>query len=73
MAKPKSWVQKFREAAREDGADESEERFNATLKDLAKRSRESKTSEDDEGASGLTQPPKQPQAPAISGMRRTCL
>jgi hypothetical protein len=39
MAK-KSQVQKFREAAKEAGTDESEERFNATLKDLAKSSRE---------------------------------
>jgi hypothetical protein len=35
MAK-KTQVQKFREAAREAGADDSEEHFNATLKDLAK-------------------------------------
>ena len=38
MAK-KSQVQKFREAARQAGADESEERFNATLKDLARSPR----------------------------------
>lgn len=36
MAKDKSQVQKFREAAREAGTDKSEERFTATLKDLAK-------------------------------------
>jgi hypothetical protein len=42
MAKKKSQVQKFREAAKEAGADESEERFNATLKDLAKTPREAK-------------------------------
>lgn len=39
MAK-KSQVQKFREAAKETGTDESEERFNATLKDLAKAPRD---------------------------------
>jgi hypothetical protein len=33
-------VQKFREAAKEAGTDESEERFNATLKDLAKAPRD---------------------------------
>jgi hypothetical protein len=42
MAKKKSQVEKFREAAREAGTDESEERFNATLKDLAKSPREAK-------------------------------
>jgi hypothetical protein len=36
MAKKKSQIDKFHEAAREAGTDESEERFNATLKDLAK-------------------------------------
>jgi hypothetical protein len=39
MARPvkkKSKVEKFREAAREAGTDESEERFNATLKDWLK-------------------------------------
>jgi len=41
MAK-KSQVEKFREAAKEAGTDESEERFNATLKDLAKSPREEK-------------------------------
>jgi len=35
MAK-KSQVEKFREAAKEAGTDDSEERFNATLKDMAK-------------------------------------
>ncbi len=39
MAK-KSQVQKFREAARKAGTDESEERFNATLEHLAKTRRE---------------------------------
>ncbi len=39
MAK-KSQIKKFREAAREAGTDDSEERFNATLKDLAKSPRE---------------------------------
>jgi hypothetical protein len=41
MAK-KSQVEKFREAARQAGTDESEERFNKTLKDLAKSPREAK-------------------------------
>jgi hypothetical protein len=36
----KTQIQKFREAAKEAGADESEERFNKTLKDLAKLPRE---------------------------------
>lgn len=36
MAKQKSQVEKFREAAREAGTDESEGAFNATLKNLAK-------------------------------------
>ncbi len=36
MAKEKTQIQKFREAAKEAGTDESEERFNATLKGLAK-------------------------------------
>jgi hypothetical protein len=40
MATKKSQVQKFREAAKEAGADNSEARFNATLKDLAKSPRE---------------------------------
>jgi hypothetical protein len=39
MAK-KSQLQKFREAAREAGTDDSEERFNMTLKQLAKKRRE---------------------------------
>jgi hypothetical protein len=33
---------KFRVAAKEAGTDESEERFNATLKDLAKSTRKAK-------------------------------
>jgi hypothetical protein len=41
MAK-KSQVQKFREAAKEAGTDESEERFNKTLKDLAKSPRDAR-------------------------------
>ena len=41
MAK-KSQVEKFREAAKEAGTDDSEERFNATLKDMAKSPREAK-------------------------------
>jgi len=36
----KSQVEKFREAAREVGTDQSEERFNEALKDLAKRPRD---------------------------------
>lgn len=36
MTKKKSQVDKFREAAKEAGTDESEERFNDTLKGLAK-------------------------------------
>jgi hypothetical protein len=40
MAKQKSQVEKFREAAEEAGTDDSEKRFNATLKDLAKPPRE---------------------------------
>jgi hypothetical protein len=40
MAKQKSQIEKFREAAKEAGTDDSEERFNATLKDLAKTPRE---------------------------------
>jgi hypothetical protein len=44
MAK-KSQVQKFRDAARAANADGSEERFNATLKDLAKSPREAKALE----------------------------
>ena len=39
MAK-KSQIEKFREATKEAGTDDSEERFNATLKDLAKTPRE---------------------------------
>jgi len=42
MAKQKSQVEKFREAAKEAGTDDSEERFNATLKDMAKSPREAK-------------------------------
>ncbi len=41
MAKQKSQVEKFREAAKEAGTDDSEERFNATLKVLAKTPRQS--------------------------------
>jgi hypothetical protein len=40
MAKQKTQIEKFREAAKEAGTDESEERFNATLKGLAKSPRE---------------------------------
>ena len=36
MSQKKSQVEKFREAAREAGADGSEDAFNATLKHLAK-------------------------------------
>lgn len=38
MAK-KTQIQKFRDAARKAGTDKSEERFNATLKGLAKAPR----------------------------------
>jgi hypothetical protein len=41
MAK-KTQIQKFREAAKEAGTDDSEERFNKTLKDMAKSPREGK-------------------------------
>jgi hypothetical protein len=41
-ASKKSQVEKFREAARKAGTDESEARFNTTLKDLAKAPREPK-------------------------------
>jgi hypothetical protein len=41
MAK-KTQIQKFREAAKEAGTDDSEERFNTTLKDLAKSPRGAK-------------------------------
>jgi hypothetical protein len=40
MAKEKSQVEKFREAAKEAGTDDSEEHFNDTLKGLAKSPRE---------------------------------
>jgi hypothetical protein len=36
VAKPKTQVQKFRETARKIEADDSEERFNAALKSVAK-------------------------------------
>ena len=36
MAKKKSQVEKFRDAAREAGTDDSEDAFNAMLKGLAK-------------------------------------
>ncbi|PJG53750.1 hypothetical protein CVM73_18645 [Bradyrhizobium forestalis] len=42
MAKKKSQVEKFREAAREADADDSQERFDATLKGLAKSPRTAK-------------------------------
>lgn len=45
MAK-KSQIQKFREAARAAGTDDFEERFNATLKGLAKTKRKAKSQED---------------------------
>jgi hypothetical protein len=48
MAK-KSQVEKVREAAREAGTDESEERFNATLKDLARRGQKDLPSSADAG------------------------
>ena len=45
MAK-KTQIQKFRDAARKAGTDKSEERFNATLKGLAKAPRKVESSED---------------------------
>jgi hypothetical protein len=39
MTKPKSQVEKFRDAARTARADDSEEHSNATLKKLTKQSR----------------------------------
>jgi len=54
MAKRKSQVEKFREAAREAETDDSEDAFNATLKDLAKAPREPK----DEGQLDKEQDPK---------------
>ena len=53
MAK-KSQVQKFREAAREAQADDSEDRFNATLKALARKPRVAAKG----GSEGDTQPVK---------------
>jgi hypothetical protein len=47
MAKQKSQVEKFREAAKEAGTDESEARFNATLKDLAKAPRDADKAKQD--------------------------
>jgi hypothetical protein len=53
MAKqPKSQIQKFREAARAAEADESEERFDETLKGFAKSKREPKEA----GQDGKTKP-----------------
>jgi hypothetical protein len=49
MAKQKSQVDKFREAAREAGTDDSEDAFNATLKNLAKAPREPKDAEHEPG------------------------
>jgi hypothetical protein len=49
MAKQKSQVEEFRHAAKEAGTDESEERFNATLKDLAKRGQKDLPSSADAG------------------------
>jgi hypothetical protein len=40
MAKQTSQVEKFREAAREAGTDDSEERFDATPKNMAKGHKE---------------------------------
>ena len=42
MAKRKSQVEKFREAAREAETDDSEDRFNTALKDMARSPREAK-------------------------------
>ena len=46
MAK-KSQIQKFREAAKEAGTDDSEERFDATLKNLAKARETKETGQPD--------------------------
>jgi hypothetical protein len=46
MAKQKSQVEKFREAAREAGTSESEDAFNATLEGLAKAPRAPKDAPD---------------------------
>ncbi len=37
MAKQKSQVEKFREAAREAGTDDSKDAFNKTLQDIARK------------------------------------
>jgi len=53
MAKSKqTQIEKFREAAKEAGTDESEDRFNKTLKDLAKSPREAETGHNDPGEGG---------------------
>jgi hypothetical protein len=41
-AKPKTQVQKFREAARQAETDDSEDRFNSALRQVSKPSEESK-------------------------------
>jgi hypothetical protein len=49
MAKQKSQVEKFREAAKEAGTDDSEDAFNATLKNLAKSGQKNLPSSADAG------------------------
>jgi hypothetical protein len=49
LATPKkSQVEKFREAAKEAGTDESEQRFNERLKELARQKREAEPKPKDE-------------------------
>jgi hypothetical protein len=54
-------IEKFREAAKEAGTDESEDRFNKTLKDLAKTPREAGHTElpSSADAGGADAPPHQ--------------
>jgi len=58
MAK-KSQIEKFREAAREAGTDESEDAFNATLKGLAKAPRSPKEMPSSADAGEAGAPPHQ--------------
>jgi hypothetical protein len=48
MAKQKPQIEKFREAAKEAGTDESEQRFNERLKELARQNPETKPKPKDE-------------------------
>jgi len=50
----KSQIEKFREAAKEAGTDDSEDAFNATLKNLAKAPRE--TDKPGQNTSGKPKP-----------------